>query len=304
MKPITILFFTIIFSFFITSCNKIDLTASYISVEPTVMHMDVSQYNNEHSTNYDVSELATMTSQKFSDVWVYVDGTSLGTWELPCKIPILSTGNTRITLYPGVKMNGVSTTRPRYPFVDGVTKILDLEGGKVLSIDDLTFKYSTATKFEWIENFTRDYNSVFSASSNNGINFEHITDPDDYSNRIGMLSLEDSVTEFEVVSNNMTFGNQLPSSVFLEMDYRCDIEEGEISVSMLIDKSTTSVTTTEPLVIVNAGTEWKKIYINLTQSITRNSTYAIGYRVQLAGGRDENSNPVHFYFDNMKVIYQ
>lgn len=303
MKKFTLLLFSLTLPFLIASCNKIDLTASYISVEPSAFHMDVSQYNNEHNTNYDASELVTIASQNFSDVWVYVDGTSLGTWELPCKIPILSSDSTRITLYPGVKMNGVSTTRPRYPFVDGVTKFLNLKGGEVLNIDDITFKYSSATKFEWIENFTRDYNSVFSASTEGGINFVHITDPDNFSNRIGMLALEDSVTEFEVISSNMTFGNKLPSSVFLEMDYRCDIEEAEVSVSMLIDKSTTSVTTTEPLVIVNAGPEWKKIYINLTQSIARNSVNAIKYRVQLAGGRDDN-NPVHFYFDNMKVIYQ
>ena len=74
------------------------------------------------------------------------------------------------------------------------------------------------------------------------------------------------------------------------------------TVTMLVDKSTTSVTTSEPLVVANAGPQWKKIYVNLTKSVHRNSLNAINYRVQLSGGRDD-SNPVHLYFDNIKVIY-
>ena len=86
------------------------------------------------------------------------------------------------------------------------------------------------------------------------------------------------------------------------MDYRCDVEAAEFTVTMLVDKSTTSVTTSEPLVVANAGPQWKKIYVNLTKSVHRNSLNAINYRVQISGGRDDN-NPVHLYFDNIKVIY-
>lgn len=293
----------LIFAFLFSSCEKVDLTATYISVDSTAFTMNVSQFNNEHNTNYDASELASIADQKFPDVWVTVNGASLGTWEIPCKIPILGHDSAKVILYPGIKMNGVSTTRPRYPFVQGYEFQLDLKGGEVLEIESIPLKYTATTKFEYIENFTRDYNGVFHAAKTNGINFTHIADPENPINRIGEIALVDSIMEFELESSSMNFDNHLPTSAFLEMDYKCDVENAQFSVAMLIDKSTTSVTTSEPLVIVNASTEWKKIYVNLTQSIARNQVNAIDYRVQLSGGRDDN-NPVHFYFDNIKVIYQ
>ena len=303
MKKSLLLF--ILLAGIIAGCNKEELKVAYLNFsESTTVTMDVSTFNQEHGTNYDASELASIANQRFPDIWVFADGTSLGTWERPCKVPVIFTENDSInlSLYPGVKMNGVSTMRPRYPFVVPHTITTSFTNGEVMDVNQITFKYAATTHFEFIENFTKDYNSVFYPSTENGINFGHIADPDEPINRIGEISLTDTVMDFEVISSDMTFGNILPADVFLEMDYRCDVEAAEFTVTMLVDKSTTSATTSEPLVIANAGPQWKKIYVNLTKSIHRNSTNAIRYRVQLSGGRDD-SNPVHLYFDNIKVIY-
>lgn len=297
------LLFFVLLAGFLGGCNKEELKVAYLNFsESTTITMDVSTFNQEHGTNYDAGELASIANQKFPDMWVYADGTTLGTWEIPCKVPVIFNDSTSFNIYPGVKMNGVSTMRPRYPFVEPYTMTTSFSNGEVVNVENITFKYYPTTKFEFIEDFNKDYNSVFYPSTENGINFEHIADPDAPINRIGRISLTDTIMDFEVISSDMTFGNVLPADVFLEMDYRCDVEASEFTVTMLVDKSTTSVTTSEPLVIANAGPQWKKIYVNLTKSIHRNSTNAINYRVQLSGGRD-NSNPVHLYFDNIKVIY-
>lgn len=303
MKKTLLLF--IILTVVLAGCHKEELKVAYLNFsEETTVTMDVSTFNQEHGTNYDASELASIADQKFPDLWVYANGTTLGTWEFPCKVPVIFNENdsTNFIIYPGVKLNGISTMRPRYPFVVPYTMTTSFSNGEVMNVENITFKYAPTTHFEFIENFSKDYNSVFYPSTENGINFEHIADPDAPINRIGRISLTDSVMDFEVISSDMTFGNVLPADIFLEMDYRCDVEAAEFTVTMLVDKSTTSVTTSEPLVIANAGPQWKKIYVNLTKSIHRNSTNAINYRVQLSGGRDD-SNPVHLYFDNIKVIY-
>lgn len=294
----------LLLSILLAGCHKEELKVAYLNFsESTTITMDVSTFNQEHGTNYDASELACIANQKFPDLWVYANGTTLGTWEIPCKVPVIFNDSTNFIIYPGVKLNGVSTMRPRYPFVNAYSMTTSFENGEVRNVENITFKYAPTTHFEFIENFTKDYNSVFHAATNNGVNFEHIADPDEPINRIGRISLDvDTINDFEVISSDMTFGNVLPADIFLEMDYRCDVEAAEITVTMLVDKSTTSVTTAEPLVIANAGPEWKKIYINLTKSVHRNSLNAINYRVKISGGR-EDSNPVHFYFDNIKVIY-
>ena len=285
------------------SCNKTDLTASYLYIDSDVFHVDMGNFNEEFSTGYDQGELDCIASHNFPDAWVIVNGKDLGTWELPCRIPVLEEGAVNVQIFPGVKLNGVSTFRPRYPFAEAVMQTINLSHSEITTVSDIPFKYYSTTAFKIIENFERDYNGYFTAEDTNGVNFEHIYDELDPGNRIGKISLEDSVSDFNVLSSTMKFSNV--EYVFLEMDYRCDVENAQIYAGVLVNKPTSAVATDEPLVVVNATTKWKKIYINLTQAVLRNHTSdAVGYRVYLSGGRSDDNTPIHYYFDNIKVVYR
>lgn len=301
-KSITV-FLILLISLLFSSCKKTDLTASYIYIDTTAFSIDMANFNDEFGTAYDQGELECIASHAFPDAWVIVNGTDLGTWELPCKIPVLEKENATVQIFPGVKLNGVSTSRPRYPFTDANTQTINLKPSTITKISATPVKYYSTTAFKVVENFERDYNGYFTAEDSNGVNFEHIYDIDKPSNRIGRISLEDSVMDFNVISSVMKFTNDV-QYVFLEMDYRCDVENAQIYAGMLITKPTTVVATDEPLVVVNASTKWKKIYINLTQAVLRNHTSeAVSYKVYLSGGRSD-STPLHYDFDNIKVIYR
>lgn len=286
-----------------SSCKKTDLTASYIYIDANVFSIDMANFNDEFATAYDQGELECIASHAFPDAWVIVNGTDLGTWELPCKIPVLAKDNNTVQIFPGIKMNGVSTTRPRYAFTDANTQTLNLKPSEITRITSAPVKYYSTTQFKVIENFERDYNGYFTSEDSNGVNFEHIYDVENPSNRIGRISLEDSIMDFNVLTSSMRFSNDV-QYVFLEMDYRCDVENAQIYAGVLVTKPTTVVATDEPLVVVNASTKWKKIYINLTQAVLRNHTSeAVSYKVYLSGGRSD-STPLHYDFDNIKVIYR
>ena len=303
MKRILTVFTVFLTVILLSGCKKTDLTASYIFIDADAFSIDMSSFNDEFGTGYDQGELDCIASQAFPDAWVIVNGTDLGTWELPCKIPVLAKDKATVQIFPGVKMNGVSTSRPRYPFTDANTQTLNLKPSEITRISSIPVKYYSTTQFKVIENFDRDYNGYFTSEDTNGVNFEHIYDIDDPTNRIGKISLEDSVMDFNVLTSAMKFTNDV-QYVFLEMDYRCDVENAQIYAGVLITKPTTVVATDEPLVVVNASTKWKKIYINLTQAILRNHTSeAVTYKVYLSGGRSD-STPLHYYFDNIKVIYR
>lgn len=301
-KSATVLIFLVI-CILIGGCKKTDLTASYLYIDSDVFSIDMTDFNNEFGTGYDQGELACIANHKFPDAWVMVNGKDLGTWELPCKIPVLASDNATVQIFPGVKMNGVSTSRPRYPFTDANKQTINLKYNEITKISSIPVKYYSTTAFKIVENFERDYNGYFTAEDSTGVNFEHIYDAEDPSNRIGLISLEDSVMDFNVLSSTMKFDNKV-QYVFLEMDYRCDVENAQIYAGMLITKPTTVVATDEPLVVVNASPKWKKIYINLTQAVLRNHiSEAVSYKVYLSGGRSD-STPIHYYFDNIKVIYR
>ncbi len=302
MKKTVPFFCILIIGILFGSCKKTDLTATYIYIDTTAFYIDMTNFNEEFATGYDQAELECIASQKFHDAWVYVDGKDRGTWELPCKIPIFSKDSANVQIFPGVKMNGVSTSRPRYPFTDGCTRKMHLEAGKIIPVTNIPVKYYSTIKLNLLENFEKDYNSWFHSETADGVNFEHIRDPQNPANKIGVISLKDSIEDFNVISENLHF-DFVPSYVFLELDYKCDVEGAQIYVGMLIDKTTTTVTSDEPLVVLNADPKWKKIYVNLTQSVLRNQTNVSAYRVYFSGGRSDET-PMNFSFDNIKVIYR
>lgn len=303
MKKTITVFSVLLICILFSSCKKTDLTASYIYIDTTAFSIDMTNFNDEFSTGYDQGELECIASHAFPDAWIIVNGKDLGTWELPCRIPVLDKETATVQIFPGIKMNGVSTSRPRYPFTDANTQTLDLKSSQITKVSSIPVKYYSTTQFKVVENFERDYNGYFTAEDSNGVNFEHIYDVENPLNRIGRISLEDNVMDFTVLSSQMKFSSDI-QYVFLEMDYRCDVENAQIYTGVLITKPTTAVATDEPLVVVNASTKWKKIYINLTQSILRNHTSeAVSYKVYLSGGRSD-STPMHYDFDNIKVIYR
>ena len=302
-KTITLFFSVLLFLLLFCSCKKTDLTASYLYIDANAFSIDMTNFNEEFATAYDQGELDCIASHNFPDAWVMVNGKDLGTWELPCKIPVLAKENATVQIFPGMKMNGSSTSRPRYPFTDANKQTINLKPNVITRISSIPVNYYSTTGFKVVENFERDYNGNFTAEDSNGVNFEHLYDVENPSNRIGRISLEGDVMDFNVLSPLMKFTNDV-QYVFLEMDYRCDVENAQIYAGVLITKPTTVVATDEPLVVVNATQKWKKIYINLTQAVLRNHTSeAVGYRVYLSGGRSD-STPIHYYFDNIKVIYR
>lgn len=65
-------------------------------------------------------------SHKITDAWVYVDETLIGAFELPATIPILTEGLKKITIRPGIKLNGISNTRAIYPYFTPIVKDIAL----------------------------------------------------------------------------------------------------------------------------------------------------------------------------------
>lgn len=76
-------------------------------------------------------------TSEIQDVWVFVDGKYCGAYPLPCSVPLLYEGRHEVRLEPGIVLNGISSTRNPYPFYTSVTKTVDLQPEKEISMDEL-----------------------------------------------------------------------------------------------------------------------------------------------------------------------
>ena len=105
-----------------SSCNK-NLEAeipSYIEIE------EFNYLNNGSSVIPHTDGYDNYQSTNISDVWVSMNGQTIGVFEMPCTIPILSDGNHSFDLYPGIKVNGISGSREKYIFYEKYTTVANL----------------------------------------------------------------------------------------------------------------------------------------------------------------------------------
>ena len=123
---------------FLSSCKKDDNTPAWLIID----HFDLV-------TN-EVSEGA--NSHGITDAWVFMDGQALGVFPLPARIPILAEGSHDFVIYAGVKMNGISDTRTKYPFYERHDLTLNLAKNEEFTVNP-TITYKSNLQFKMIEDF-------------------------------------------------------------------------------------------------------------------------------------------------------
>src|SRR5438045_9346172 len=85
----------------LVACKKGDKVASYVDIPVVALQATDAQGG---------------ATSKVTDAWVSVDDHFIGVWELPAHVPVLATGEHRITVVPAIKRNGTFDDRLRYPF--------------------------------------------------------------------------------------------------------------------------------------------------------------------------------------------
>ena len=285
----------------LVSCKKTDIAPAYIiinneDIAVSYSKIDLAQFNSTSG----------LTAHNFTDIWLTVNGEKLGTWELPCKIPVLASGKVKVSMLPGIAMNGMSTTRPEYPFVENFSQEITLTKGTETVIAPVFNYYGSSLYFPLVENFESAGTSFESTDTSAHLYvtkiydpeliYQNPNDPNDKNTCSGLVALSDH-SEFEIASPEM----KLPGggkSVFLELNYKCD---QDLFISLIVLNSN-SVPSHEPLVgLRSTGGAWKKAYVNLTLGVSRNYT-ASGFKIMLSGAKN-GAEKANYYFDNISHVH-
>lgn len=243
-------------------------------------------------------------SNNITDAWVFVDGNSLGVFELPCTIPVLADGNSRITLYAGIKDDGISAIRKIYPFYTNYVEDRFLTRGLVDTISPTCTYFDpplcNINKEEFEDagvKFVADPTSAGNVVKTNaaGEVFE-----DQFSGKITMTASDLLVKAFYNV-NFLFPGNG--AQAYVELDYKNNME---FTIGMEVTEPSNVVQTDNTIVTPsyddNDNLIWKKIYINLTELINLHPN-ATNYRIYIKTVNPEASNGLFVLLDNFKVVY-
>lgn len=243
----------------------------------------------------------------------YFDGdqseTNLGTFQLPCTVPVLRHETMKyLRIYPVVKQNGQSTSRIYYFYYN----IVELNNVK-LAADSVTHlgkfdnerqqwylqtHYKTRSQInvlceDYFEptSFTSHFDSTVVWVSN---------DPDGACNGqgYGLVHIPDSVTTVDFFINDEF---DIPNStVYLELNYQADVE---LYVNMLgFEMGNNGALTSKGVMAMRptTGRGWRKIYINLTRTWSQfnyNAPFTIYFQALNADGIAADVK-----IDNVKII--
>lgn len=289
----TLLFFALVFlfAFQFSSCRKFDgdqTIPSFIQIDSISLNSD---YFSEGANTHNIT-----------DAWVYVNDQVIGAFELPALVPVLMKGVNKIEIRPGIKLNGISSTRAPYPFYKPYSVEVRLSEDSVTVLKPVVSYYNTS-RFAWIEDFEGSSISLEKTNKSDTVIQRTIPgDPDAYTSQYstysGIIHLTGEVKEFEIVTFN---GYVLPGKgapVFAEIDYKCNRGFG---VGVFIKNSNAILTF--PLVVVNKSESWRKIYINLSPIVTEypNAEYVKLFFDSDLGTTDTEAR---YYFDNLKIVYR
>ncbi len=275
---------------FFASCQKNNLQPgipAFIKVESLGLTTDYSI----QGTN----------SQKITDVWVYVDDQSIGAFEMPAIIPILKEGTGILRLQPGIKLNGIASTRIPNPFY------------KPIIINDFNFipdsvinaggnsTYWENVTFVWMEDFegvaisidttTKSTTKMLFTPSASDLTFEGA--------HSGMIVLDEDHNLYEGASYE---AYELPKNgtpVAIEMNYK-----NNSVFTIGIFAQTASQIIQDPVIYLNPKDDWNKIYINLTNKLWQASDDILDFKIFFGAVLQGDETEALILIDNIKLIYR
>lgn len=237
-------------------------------------------------------------SHKITDAWVYVDDQFLGAYELPARLPVLAAGKHRITVWSGIKKNGISATRIPYEFYQPVEKQMTLTPDSTLRLGVLKTQYQQKTQFIWREAFEEvSFSLDTTPRSSAWIRFTPAGSPLTLEGSHSGLAMLDTVHDFFECQTREEYDIPLARPVWLEMDFNTDnpLVIGVYSYGNAVVRET-------PIITLNpTGGNWKKIYIDLTTSLNAYDGMRT-FRVFLKALRDKNQENPSILFDNFKLV--
>jgi len=282
-----ILFFSYsILCILFSSCVKNNTDPSWLYIDTWTLQ--ANQTNKEGELTHNIT-----------DAYLLIDDKVIGYFELPIKIPLLQNGSKKISLYPAIHNNGISSTKKTYPFLQPYTISTTLNKNETAKIYPTT-KYYTSTKF-WIENFEDAGLKLLTAP-----NFPPILTTASnplilkYGQRYGWIHLTKKDSIWMGTTTKLTLP-QYGSEVYLEIDY------------MNTNKILTGVNAygsfafkANPNIQINAQKDsdkkWKKMYIDLKEIVSYSTNYTL-FEQYLEAELEAGKDTADIYIDNIKLVY-
>lgn len=288
----------ILFTFTIGSCDNFD------SDQTSPSFIYVEGFNLVENPIITQSSVDGFQTEAIQDAWIYVDNQYIGTYVLPCTVPILKEGKHRIDVRPGVKLNGIALTRTEYPFYTYYSNNHNLVAGKTDTIPPIDIMYvSEYTVFGLSELFERPYLAFttdgLSADTNKLVKCNH-QDTVKWGDYCGAMYLNSNQPTYRIISDTINCNNY--SALILEIDYWCNIPF-DIGICGRPASGSAVQYINAMALYPNETKGWQKIYVVLGK-VWSQLSYPNDFRVYFTPQKKDGVTNGWVYIDNVKIIHK
>ena len=236
-------------------------------------------------------------NQNIEDYWLYIGSDLLGVFHPGQSVPVIGFETKDISIQPGIRTNGLRDNAYIYPFLENYrTQVQLCACSDTIQVQPV-FKYKPTAKFSFTEDF--ESNNIFTRDVDNNPSTSGTVQSTVVSDGTFSLALNvDATNRTNTISSELFYEDFASDGrdVYLEFNYKSDFSFG-IGIEANISGSSPVF----PFGVYES-TEWKKMYINLTEVVL--SSKANGYRMVFSvvhpGG---TAAPGFLYLDNIKLVH-
>jgi hypothetical protein len=290
--------------FLFISCNKEAEIPSYLQIEKIPLLTKGNQGTDKDN---------------IQDAWISVDGLKIGTFQLPCKVPIVKNGNDiKVRIRAGINLNGIAGSKSDYyAYNDCIIKNIDGDTLESISLseDETTTIYPVVTykesiSFKVLEDFesagiamestkfvdTTLADSVYSA--------EMVKTTEDVfeGTHSGKIELSTAKKVALITTTAELDIPELHTKNFIEIHYKTDVP---VEFGIWYNNS---VQTQLAAGGVNPNEEWKKIIFQIkpetVKSSVANIPNATKYKFYIKANLPSDKDKATILLDNFKLIHQ
>lgn len=303
-----------VFAVAFSSCRKFkgaQTVPAYIHIDSITVNCDYFVYG--------------ANTSKITDAWVYVDDEAVGCFELPATFPVLKKGPQKVSVYGGIKSNGIAAIRAPYPFYRPmIYEGLNLVEDSIVNLNPVLNYYPIGAGVEkgWMEDFETTNTLMPISGDSTLVNLVRINGSEVWhspnSFYSGKIELPPDSLDFAVATpvDGFTFHTNYLNYCMLEMDYKCS---DAFYVGIMYNENyylqRHPLLRVLPTDTVNAVPQrWNKIYVNIGPFMNEhvNASY---FRIYFTSDLtvdpvyDEPDyvhpdKPRYYYFDNLKLFYR
>lgn len=237
-------------------------------------------------------------SHKISDAWIFVNDQSIGAFELPCLVPVLQQGKSKVVIRAGIRINGIAALRFPYPFYDFYTDEVQLTPDSITVISPRV-TYFPDVNFAYRANFDDPSGITLEPLPTSDTTIWVTNDPakvfEGFGSATSLITRDSAVMAFQsTVVMDLPKNNR---TVYLEMDYKVSgkLDVGLVTIAPGNTFARASLT-------LNPINRWNKVYVNLTENVSLTPN-AIGYRLYFKAMKEPGDPPLELFLDNLKVLY-